>query len=161
MKKTIVYLLMFMCSMTSWAQGAPQKGQPRFDPQKFQQMVEESLTKTAGLTPEEARAFFPPYNEMRAKQREMGKQINDLKKNVKDDPKAYAETIKKINQLKVDMAEIEQSFYQRILKVVPADKVFKIIKAEDDFYRHMVQRQRGDRPRGSRDARTPHQHRPN
>jgi hypothetical protein len=98
MKKTIVYLLMFMCSMTSWAQGAPQKGHPRFDPQKFQQMVEESLTKTAGLTPEEARAFFPPYNEMRAKQREMGKQIHDLKKNVKDDSKAYAETIKKINQ---------------------------------------------------------------
>lgn len=152
MKKIFLCLLVVMSSMCLWAQPG-QKGQPQFDPQKFQEMVEASLTQAAGLTPDEAKAFFPLYNEMRAKQREMGKQIFELKKNAKGDAKAYAETIQKINQLKVDMAVVEQSFYKRIVKTVSAEKVFKVMKAEDDFHRRMVQRQRNRRPEGSRGQR--------
>lgn len=146
MKKIFLCLLLTATTMGLWAQ--PQQGQPRFDPQKFQEMVEASLTQAAGLTTDEAKAFFPLYNEMRAKQREMGKQIYELKKNAKGDAKAYAETIQKINQLKVDMAVVEQNFYKRVVKDVPAEKVFKVMKAEDDFHRRMVQRQRGRRGNG-------------
>lgn len=155
MKKIFLSLLLAITSIALWAQPGqqpePPKGQPRFDPQKFQEMVEASLTQAAGLTPDEAKAFFPPYNEMRAKQRDMGKQIGELKKNASGDAKAYAETIQRINQLKVDMAVIEQTFYKRVLKDVPAEKVFKVIKAEDDFHRRMVQRQHDRRPKGPAD----------
>ena len=108
-------------------------------------MVEASLAKTACFTPEEAKAFFPQYNEMRERQRKMGVQIYELKKNTKSDAKSCSESILKINQLKVEMAEVERDFYKRIVKVVPADKVYKVIKAEDDFHRRMVQGQRGNR----------------
>ena len=126
--------------------GKRSQGQPPFDPQKFQQMVEASLTQAAGMTPEEAKAFFPLYNEMREKQREMGRQIYELKKNTGNgDNKACADAVLKINQLKVKMAEVEQDFYKRIIKTVPAEKAFKVMKAEDDFHRRMVQGQRGRR----------------
>ena len=144
MKKIMLCWLMAICSFSLWAQPGPPKGQQRFDPQKFQQMVEESLTKAAGLSSEEAKAFFPLYNEMRQKQREMGIQIHELKKNATGDAKAYTATILKIKQLQVNMAELEQNYYKRFMKVIPPEKVFQVMKAEDDFHRRMVQRQRGN-----------------
>lgn len=149
MKKLFILIVVAFASINIFAQQPdPQKGQPPFNPEKFQKMVEESLTKAACLTDDEAKAFFPLYNEMRAKQRDLGKQIYELKKNCKGDAKSCSETILKLKQLQVDIAQVEENYYKRILKVVPADKVFKVIKAEDDFHRRMVQRQRGDRRDG-------------
>lgn len=150
MKKIVFCCLFALTTIGTWAQPEPPKGQPRFDPAKFQQMVEESLTKAAELTPEEAKAFFPLYTEMRQKQREMGRKIHDLKKEAPQaDGKACAETITKIKRLQVEMAELEEGYYQRFLKTIPAAKVFKVMKAEDDIHRRMVQGQRrGKRPEG-------------
>ncbi len=137
-----------VCAQPQGVKG--QQGQSSFDPQKFQQMVEESLTKAADLTPDEAKAFFPLYNEMKDKQRDMGRQIFEVKKNASNgDNKNYAEAIQKIHQLKVKMAEMEADFYKNIVKVIPAEKAFKVMKAEDDFHRKMVQRQRRDRRGGN------------
>ena len=149
MKKLLILTLMVAWPFMSWAQ-ALERGERRFDPEKFQKMVEESLTKAASLTPEEAKIFFPIYNEMRQKQRETGKQIHQLKKAPGTDEKSYAETVTKINQLKVEMAKIEQDFYKRVLKEVPAEKVFKVMCAEDDFHRRMVQGRKGPRKDGPR-----------
>ena len=140
MKRNIFLLMLMFMPLLTWAQ--PQGGDRPFDPVKFQQMVEESLTKAASLNADEAKVFFPLYNEMRQKQREMGKKIHELKKQPLTDAKKYSETILKIKQLQVDMAELEQSYYKRMLKVVPPEKVFKVMKAEDDFHRRMVQGQR-------------------
>lgn len=127
---------------TAQPEGQPQDA-PRFDPQAFQQMVEKELTKAGSLTTEEAQAFFPLYNDMRQKQREMGRQIRDLKCSAPADAKAAAATIMKIKSLQVEMSEIEQDYYKRILRKVPAEKVFRMMKAEDDFHRRMVRRSRG------------------
>ena len=64
--------------------------------------------------------------------------------------KACAETISKIKRLQVEMAELEESYYKRFLKAIPAEKVMKVMKAEDDFHRRMVRGQRGQRPEGQR-----------
>ena len=150
--KNLLIALMCLLPVLGMAQSqTPKSGRP-FDPQKFQQMVEQSLTKAASLTPEEAKAFFPLYNEMRDKQREMGKQIHELKKNCGGDSKSCSATILRIKQLQVETAELEQKYYQRMLKVVPPEKLFKVMQAEDDFHRRMVQGQRrrrgGERPDG-------------
>lgn len=139
----LLITLIWLVPVLGMAQPQEPRGDRHFDPQKFQQMVEQSLTKAASLTPEEAKAFFPLYNEMRAKQREMGKQIHQLKKECSGDSKACSATILRIKQLEVDMATLGQTYYQRILKVIPPEKVFKIMEAEDDFHRRMVQGQRG------------------
>ena len=153
MKRNIFLLMLMFMPLLTWAQ--PQGGDRPFDPVKFQQMVEESLTKAACFTPEEAKAFFPLYNEMRAKQRDLGTQIHNLKKNVKGDANAYNETILKIKCLLVQSAQIEESYYKRMLKVVPAEKVFKVMMAEDDFHRRMVRGNRGQRGPGQRQGQLP------
>ena len=57
------------------------------------------------------------------------------------------------------MAKLEQDCYKRILKVIPAEKVLKVMKAEDDFHRRMVQGSRrrgkpGENPEGRRPQRS-------
>ncbi len=140
MKKLLIMTLLAILPLAIWA-NEPEMGNQRFDPEKFQKMVEESITKAAGLTPEEAQALFPLFNEMKAKQREIGLKIYQLKKCANGDCKAYAKTINEINDLKVEMAQVESEYYIRILKVLPAEKVFKVMKADDDFHRRMVQGQ--------------------
>ena len=159
MKKILICAFVMVLPLMAWAQ-APERGERHFDPEKFQKMVEESLTKEAALTSDEAKAFFPIYNEMRQEQREMGKQIHRLKKEPGTDEKSYAQTIAKINQLKVDMAKLEQDYYKRMLNAVPAEKAFKVMKAEDEFHRRMVQGQRGKKHGEKKGSRSPHEPRP-
>ena len=144
MKKLILGISLILISVATWAQPAQQQNrQPRFDPQKFQQMMENELAKAAELTVDEAKAFFPLYNELRKKQRDMGMQIYQLKANAPTDSKGAATTVSKINTLKVEMAELEQEYYKRIMKVVPANKIIKVMRAEDKFHQRMVQNTRG------------------
>ena len=152
MKQTILTLMLALATMMVAAQPQEQSQDgPRFDPREFQQMVEQMLTKAGDLTDDEAKAFFPLYKEMRQKQRQLVEQIRELKHSTPADAKATAATILKIKSLQVDMAEIEQDYYKRILRKVPAEKVFKMMKAEDDFHRRMVKRGRkGNAGKGER-----------
>lgn len=160
MRKRWLTMALLVCFTIGVVAQNPAHGERKFDPQKFQQMVEGQLTKDAELTMDEAKAFFPLYNEMREKQRAIGEQIHRLKKEQTADEKTCAEKVTRIKQLQVDMAKLEQDYYKRILKVIPAEKVLKVMKAEDDFHRKMVQGSRrreksGGNPEGRREYRSP------
>ena len=155
MKRMLLLLLTALFTISLWAQN-PEQGKPRFDPKEFQQRMEAALAHQAGFSADEAKAFFPLYKEMKEKQRGIGVQIHQLKKDCKEDEASCAATIAKIKQLQVESSQLEQSYYKRLLEVVPASKIFKVMKAEDDFHRRMVQgqgqrrNQNGQRPRGQR-----------
>lgn len=75
----------------------------------------------------------------------MGRQIQQLKKN--SDNKEPAQIVNKINSIKIDMAKLESDYYKRMLKTIPPEKVLKVIKAEDEVYRSMVQRRSDEQNR--------------
>ena len=140
----IVFALMLSASMFAQPQVGDEKGRHHFDPQRFQQYMEASLTREAGLTQEEAKAFFPIYNEMRQKQRVVGDEIRKMKKlNPGSSAKDYQSTILRIKEKQVKMAEMEVEYYQRMCNAIAPEKVFRVIQAEDKFHRQMV---RGKRP---------------
>ena len=142
--------LMALLTISLWAQQNNESGKPRFDPKEFQQRMEAELTRQAGLTAEEAKLFFPLYKEMKEKQRGIGQQIHELKKKCQcEDEAVCATTVAKIKQLQVESAQTEQAYYRRLVEVVPATKVFAVIKAEDDFHRRMVQGPRGHKRDGN------------
>lgn len=149
MKRTILTALVALLAFASWAQ-SPEKGKPRFDPKVFQQYMEAELTRQSGLTPEEAKVFFPLYEEMKEKQRCIGMQIHQLMRQEQQDEASCSFRIAKIKQLQVETNQIEQSYYKRFVEIVPASKVFKVMKAEDDFHRRMVQGQHSRRSGGQR-----------
>ena len=155
MKKIVLTVLMALFTISLSAQ-TPEPGRPRFDPKEFQQRMEVELTRQAGLSADEAQVFFPLYKEMKEKQRNISRQIHELKMQCKqDDDAACASAIARIKQLQVESQQMEQTYYKRLVDAVPASKVFKVMKAEDDFHRRMVQggkrdRQREHRPEGQR-----------
>lgn len=147
MKRLILSLIVVVCAATLWAQPEPPQRQRHFDPVKFQQMVEEQLTKAADLTSEEAKAFFPLYKEMRGKQRELQKQMRELKRATPADEKDCVEKVTQVKTLQVEMATVEKDYYKRFCTVIPASKVLLVMKAEDEFHRRMIQGARNKRPK--------------
>lgn len=130
--------LIWICSsMTVFAQ--PCKRQ--FSPQDFIKHMESFIVQEACLTPEEAAAFFPIFHEMHNKQRSLNWDIRNLRKrslpaNASD--KEYYNLIKEINKLKIESAELEDTYYKKMCKAVPAQKVHAAMQAEDRFHRRML-----------------------
>ena len=89
----------------------------KFSPEKFQADMEQFITQEACLTPEEAAKFFPLLREMHKKQRAIQMQI------------------KKECKIKPELKNIQQTYHNKFFCVLPASKVYDVIKAEDRFHR--------------------------
>ena len=52
--------------------------------------------------------------------------------------KEYYNLICEINKLKIELAEVEDTYYRKMCKTIPAKKVHEAMKAEDRFHRRML-----------------------
>lgn len=126
-----VFLLLFMIGAFA---GDPQ----RFSPEKFQVDMEQYITREACLTPEEAAKFFPLFREMQKKQRAV---YDRMKNECSIKPAEEAECKKVVQRRDVyelELKSIQQSYHNRFFCVLPASKVYDVIKAEDRFHRRVV-----------------------
>lgn len=151
MKKTTFLLLMLLLPIFGMAQEqGKQAHRPRFNREEFRQRVENYITKEANLTEEEAKAFFPIYNEYKDKQRKIHMSIHRLKKDVpaQGNEEAHEERLLKIARLNAEVAGLDSVYYKKICKAISAEKFFKILTIEDRMHRKMLQnynRERGQR----------------
>lgn len=145
MKKATLLLLFLLASALTFAQnhgnGAASGRHAGFNKQEFRQRVEDYITKEANLTQEEAKAFFPIYNEYKDKQRQIHMSINKLKKNTpnSNDEKAYEKCLMEMAELNAEMAGLDSVYYKKICKAISAQKFFKILNIEDRMHRKMLQ----------------------
>ena len=143
MKKLIFSLIVLTFSLCTTAQQA--RGMKHFSPEKFEKELRQFVIKHASLTQAEADKFFPLYKEMQQQQRELFKQ---QRADAHKQPQTDAECLKAIRErdrIEVELRKIQQSYHERFLEVLPASKVYNVIKAEDRFHR-MKLRQRGQTP---------------
>lgn len=156
MKKATLLLLFLITSALSFAQNKGDVtlsgGARGFNKQEFRQRVENYITKEANLTQEEAKAFFPIYNEYKDKQRQIHVSINKLKKNTpnNNDEKAYEKCLMEMAELNAEMAGLDSVYYKKICKAISAQKFFKILNIEDRMHRKMLQNYNKPRPRGNK-----------
>ncbi len=107
----------------------------KFSPEKFQAEMEQFITQEACLTPEEAAKFFPLLREMHQKQRAIHQQI---KKECKIKPVNEGEckkVVQKRDVYELELKNIQQTYHNKFFCVLPASKVYDVIKAEDRFHR--------------------------
>lgn len=116
------------------------RAQQHFDPAKFDADLEQFITVEAGLAPKEAAAFFPLYREMLRKQRMSFNEMRRTRHMDVNDDKACAEAIEKRDKLDIQMKELQQQYHQKFIKILPAGKVFRIIRAEEKFHRMAFKR---------------------
>ncbi len=151
MKKKTIPLIVLLLALSCLTVVAQPSGGP-FSPKKFAKHLESFIAREACLTPTETTAFFPIFHELHEKQRGINWQINELKRRklpAGASDKDYYNLIKEINKLKVESAELEEVYYKKMCKAIPARKVHNAIKAEDKFHRHMLQKfsHRPEKPR--------------
>ena len=152
MKKSYIRQLLLACLiLTSLSASAQMHKEKRMSPKEFRAKTEAFIGEKAGFTTEEAQKFFPIYHEMKGEQwklmMEKGK-LKQQKPGFASTDKEYATIINKIKDLNVEIAQIEETYYKRMCKAVPAKKVFMAIQAEDDFHRQALSRFNHDRRRG-------------
>lgn len=140
MKKNISVLLLLIWTCSTIHITAQNKRE-RFSEREFTKQMESFIVKEACLSPAEATVFFPIFHEMHKKQRGLIWKIGELKKrtlaaNAPD--KEYYNIIKEINNLKIESAELEDTYYKKMCKAISAKKVHAAMKAEDKFHRCML-----------------------
>ena len=130
MKKILTIVVILLTALTMKAE-TPQQ----FSPEKFQADLEQFITNEANLTPEESKKFFPLYREMQQKQRVVFKQMKDLGVNKPADEAACKKALEKRDELELEQKRIQQNYHKQFLNVLPASKVYDVIKAENHFHR--------------------------
>ena len=111
-----------------------------FSREQYKKDLEEFIIKEAGLTPKKVAHFFPLYNEMKKKQRDIHNKIKKLKK-VK--PTSDAECKKNIlaqDKLNIEMMQLQKEYHYKFMKVLSPSKLYDVIKAEDMFHRQAYRR---------------------
>lgn len=132
--KQIILITLFLFSLVS----VRAEEQQKFSPEKFQAALEQFMTTEANLTADEAAKFFPIYREMQSKQRVVYKQMKELGKNKPTDEKACRKAVEKRDELELEQRRIAQSYHVKFFEVLPASKVYDVIKAENRFHRRAL-----------------------
>ena len=56
------------------------------------------------------------------------------------DDKACADAIRRLDNNDLEIKRLQQAYHEKFLRILPASKVYRIIKAEDKFHRQQFKR---------------------
>ena len=152
MKKHLqTLLLLFFIAITASAQGQ-QRNKPHFSPEEFQAKQQAYITEKAGLTPEEAEAFFPLFFELQKKKFDLERGARkDFKKqrNEQMTEEECRKFVYNMADVKIEIAKLEREYIDKYLEVLPPCKVRKVQHAENSFQRDLMKKMmehRNNRP---------------
>ena len=137
MKKSIFVLFFLLIVSLANAQNGQQK---HFNPERYQAELEQYITRKAGLSPKEASKFFPLYSEMLRKQRSIHNELKTLKRKKPVTDKDCKQNIMKRDKFEIEIKEIQRTYHEKFMQVLPACKVYDVIKAEERFHRQIFKR---------------------
>lgn len=136
MKRLLLVLTLSIVLLETFAQ----QKQKRFTPERFQAELEQYITQKAGLLPKEAAKFFPVYREMREEQRVLFDELKSLKRVKPVSDAECRKNIMKRDECEIEIKEIQKEYHEKFMKVLPAKKVYDVLKYEDRFHRQVFRR---------------------
>ena len=142
MKHLFLLILVLVGGENLWAQGKlTEEKRKEFEAQKVA-----FFTQIMDLSPAEAAVFWPLYNEMQKKmgtlEGENRKRAHDMRemKGVKE--QNYKEAIENMLATETRIQDVKKEYYQKMLKVLPASKIWKLGEAERRFHRQLFDKLR-------------------
>lgn len=147
--KTITLLLLFL-SIASYSQPGKFKEKMQQKKEQVKSMKIAYITSELDLTPDEAAKFWPLYNDFEEKQREIRQEKikNYMDRSQSSDKLTEKEATTLINQMETAEEELHQlrkKFISNLKGVLPATKILKLKKAEDEFSKKLLQQYRDKR----------------
>lgn len=138
-------VLFIACLLAFW--GSEAFGQGKLTEEKKREFEAQKVaffTQELDLSPVEAAVFWPLYNEMQKKKKEIEvrihKGINEVSKASGVTEKQYAEAVGKLLQDEEALQKVKEEYYLEMLAVLPASKVWKLGGAERKFHRRLFDR---------------------
>lgn len=121
-------------------------------PEMFEKIKAEKIsffTSKLDLTPAEAQAFWPVYNEYEKKRFEIQRQIHDFERMSDEAYAKLSETeIEKMTNNYIELFEREASlrkeYHKQFQKILPKKKVLLMYRTENEFRSHMIREYRKD-----------------
>jgi hypothetical protein len=138
-RNILIASLLMATSWVAMAQDDDLTNPQNVDP-KVRQKVELAriafLSDRLGLTPDQAEKFWPVYREFIQKRQGMTQQFREAQKNMDPndpDPKKQQDLVNFGLQLKQKELDLEKDYSGRIMKVITAQQLLSLRKAEQDF----------------------------
>lgn len=145
----ILSIIIFLLTISSYAQRP--MGEKK---EQIKALKVGFITNELSLTPEEAAKFWPIYNAFEDKQFELRHQKIKSFRNRFDDVDLDKMSDKEASALLAQMESTEDELYQSRKKfiaslkgILPAIKIIKLKRAEDDFNKKLLQQYRDKGPR--------------
>ena len=105
------------------------------------------ITEQINLTIEESQSFWPVYNQMSDKEHDLRKAQRDAFGGLKDfenaSDKEVEKAIMELANLSVDIEELRQSYLPKFIDIIGAKKTAKLMKAEKEFGKRLMERMKG------------------
>lgn len=155
MKKHIVALFLFT-SLAAFAQPEGRFEDMEAKREKIEAIKVGFITQELDLSVEEGQAFWPIYNEMSDKEFALRKSQKETLMGLKDfenaNDKEVENAIMELADLNIELEELRKSYLPEFIDAIGAKKTAKLMKAEKEFGRRLMERMKGgDRPdRGPR-----------
>ena len=160
MKKIKTLLLLLLITSVSFAQRPPQ-GKHKPDKEKVKAMKIAFITEKLALTPEEAQSFWPIYNEYDAKREALRKAMRKGRKNKEEatnlSDEEIAKDIAKQFEIRQQELNLDKTYHQKFIQVLPIKKVGRLYRADHDFKRELLKKIKNHREggRGQQDGPPP------
>jgi hypothetical protein len=115
-------------------------------PEMFEKIKAEKIsffTSKLDLTPTEAQAFWPVYNELEKKKFEIQRQIHDFERMPEEKYQDLSESeIEKMTNSYISSFELEanliKEYHQKFLKILPKKKVLMMYRTENEFRSYLI-----------------------
>ena len=155
MKKTLYTILLSMIMLAGAAQGI--NAQNKLDEGWKEKMMSEKIgfiTMELNITPEEAQAFWPVYNQVDKERDEARHEVVKAHKTMTEaietgkSTKEVTAALENYLSAKVKLDEIDNGSAQKYKSVLPIEKVAKLYVAEEKFrrqYIHKLHKKDGDK----------------
>lgn len=108
----------------------------------FLNIKKKYLAEQAGLTSKEADAFFPLYFEYQKLKKENNAKVWDNAKEISQNKQAteadYEKAIYEFIETEKMNTAIEEEYMKKGLEIIPASKIFKVLRAEIRFNRNIL-----------------------
>ena len=108
---------------------------------EFRMKKQAYITEKAGLTSEEAQAFFPIYFELQEKKKEKNKETwSNARKGMKPETseEEYQEIINQHFNSQHEILDLEKEYIDKYRKVLTDKKIYMVYRAEIKFNRNML-----------------------
>lgn len=116
------------------------QAQETSDPPKIQAALQDYITANVPMTQSESEVFFPLYNRMQDKKREIRNRMRQLNRDSVVDEAQLRTIILQRDDLGIQLKQVEKEYHERFLEIIPARKLMDIMSAESKFLRQTLRR---------------------